>query len=103
MSYKSVEVSYDIEIIPGCDGSNPMDPKAVPFRDAALALIEAALDDSGLGTCEGVEMGAGEIVIECEVSDCAAAETAIRDAVIGTPYEAIREITHFEEELDEAV
>ncbi len=101
MTYKSIEVCYDIEIIPGCDGSNPMDPLAIPFRNAATELMEAVLEEEGLGTCEGAEMGAGEITIGFEVTDCAAAETVIRKAVSGTPFAAIREITRFEEELGE--
>ena len=101
MCYKSIEVYYDIADIPGCDGSNPMDPKAQPFRDAASELIETALENAGLGSCEGAEIGMGEINLAFEVSDCGAAEAAVRAAVSGTPYEGIREIVRFEEELED--
>ena len=101
MTYRSIEVYYDIETIPGCDGTNPMDPRALPFRNAALELIEAVLDERGLGSAEGAEIGMGEINFGFEVTDCDAAESAIREAVSGTPYEGIREIARFEEELGE--
>lgn len=102
MTYRSIEIYYDIARIPGCDGTNPMDPNALPFRNAAKELIEAELEGRGLGTWEGAEIGMGEIAFGFEVTDCDAAEAAVRKAVSGTPFENIREIARFEEELDDA-
>lgn len=100
--YKSIEVYYDISDIPGCDGTNPMDPNALPFRNEAMNLIGTALQRAGLGRSEGAEIGMGEVNLGFEVTDCDAAEAAVRAAVAGTPYEGIREIERFEEELDDA-
>ncbi len=102
MTYRSIEIYYDIAGIPGCDGSNPMDPNALPFRNAAMELIESALEKDGLGTWEGAEIGMGEVNFGFEVTDCIAAETVVRKAVAGTPYEGIREIARYEEDLGEA-
>jgi hypothetical protein len=102
MSYKSIEVYYDIADIPGCDGSNPMDPKALPFRDAAMELIASALKEHRLGQGEGAEIGMGEINIGFEVLDTDEAQDVVWDAVEGTPYEGIREIAVYNEDLDAA-
>ena len=101
MIYKSIEIYYDIAAIPGCDGSNPMDPKAVPFRDAARTVITEALAKAKIGTPEGAEIGMGEVNFGFEVRNCELAEATVRKAVQGTPYEGIREIVHFEDALED--
>ncbi|MEM9032692.1 MAG: hypothetical protein AAGB18_08595 [Pseudomonadota bacterium] len=101
MIYKSIEIYYDIASIPGCDGSNPEDPRAVPFRDDARELITDALAKARLGTPEGAEIGMGEVNFGFEVRNCELAEAMVRKAVQGTPFAGIREIVHFEDTLED--
>lgn len=92
MSYKSIEVYYDISAISGQD---PLE-----FRNDAMHLIEAALEKAGLGEWAGAESGMGEVNFGFEVEDFARAEAVIRKTVSGTKYDCFREITRFE--MDEA-
>lgn len=100
MIYKSIEVYYDIASIPGCDPNNPIDSKALPFRDEARELIAKALTAAKLGSVEGSEIGMGEVNFGFEVRNCELAEAVVRKTVKGTPFESIREIRHFESAPD---
>ena len=100
MTLKTIEIYYDIATIPGCDPTHPMDPKALPFRNAAMTLIEAALVNAEAGEWEGAEIGMGEVNFGFEVKDFDRAETIVRQTVAGTPYANIREITRSEYDPD---
>ncbi|MEH7827001.1 hypothetical protein [Gemmobacter denitrificans] len=89
---KSIEIFYDYKDIPGVDPSQDFPPGALDFRNAAMELIEAALEAESLGEWVGAEIGAGEVNFGFDVEDYDAAEVAVRRAVKGTPYEKIREI-----------
>ncbi len=85
--YKSIEIYYDIDKIPA-NFSNPLD-----FRNAAMELVENALMNADAGEWEGAEIGMGEVNFGFEVEDFDRAETIVLNAVKGTPFEGIREIT----------
>ncbi|QDC08525.1 hypothetical protein FHY55_04395 [Oceanicola sp. D3] len=104
MAIKSVEIFYNVNRIPG---HYPGDwDGALEFRNAAMELIENALIEARAGEWAGAEIGSCEATGEPEVNfgfdvaDFDMAEEIIRNAVAGTPYEGIREITR--QEHDEA-
>lgn len=107
MSYKSLEICYDIAQVPEIDSAENAVEAALSFRNAAMDLMEAALTEAGLGEWAGAEIGEDDLTFGFEVDDFDAAEAAVRAAVAGTPFENIREIIRFEddeeddEELDE--
>ncbi len=88
-AYKSIEVYYDIATIP----DSFKDP--LEFRNAAMVVVERALEQAGAGEWSGAEIGMGEVNFGFEVEDFDVAESIVRSAVKGTPFEAIREITRF--------
>lgn len=92
----SIEIYYDIGDVP--EGyAHPLD-----FRNAAMAHIETALAKENAGEWEGAEIGANletgipEVNFGFSVTDFDVAERIVRDAVRGTPFDGIREITRFE-------
>ena len=99
MGLKTVEVYYNVNRIPGLW---PGDwDAALDFRNAAMELIEARAGEwagAEIGSCE--ETGEPEVNFGFDVADFDMAEEIIRNAVAGTPYEGIREITRCE--FDEA-
>lgn len=98
MSYKSLEICYDIAQVPEIDAAGNPAEAALAFRNAAMDLIETALNEAGLGEWAGAEIGEDDLTFGFEVDDFDAAEAAVRAAVAGTPYETIREIIRFEDE-----
>ena len=101
MIEKSIEIYYDIADIPSPDGRPVSGRKALKFRNAAMELIESALVDTGLGEWSGSEIGQGEVNFGFTVDDFEAAERVAREAVIGTPYEGIRDVQHREFDYSE--
>ena len=87
--YKTIEIYYDIDKIPEAF------PDALDFRNAAMELVENALADAEAGEWEGAEIGMGEVNFGFEVEDFDLAENIVRNAVKGTPFEGIREITRY--------
>lgn len=92
----SIEIFYTIGDLP--EGyAHPLD-----FRNAAMAHIETALTGANAGEWEGAEIGANletgipEVNFGFSVADFVVAERIVRDAVRGTPFDCIREITRFE-------
>ncbi len=105
MTYKSIEIYYDIENIPGIQDRGPFSGQALEFRNRAMDHIEAALTAAGAGEWQGAEIGSGEVNFGFDVDDFDRAEAVIREAVAGTEYEGFREIERremTEEELAEA-
>lgn len=98
MSYKSLEICYDIAQVPETDAAGNPAEAALAFRNAAMDLIETALNEAGLGEWAGAEIGEDDLTFGFEVDDFDAAEAAVRAAVVGTPFETIREIIRFEDE-----
>lgn len=96
MSYKAIEIFYDIESIPGIDPNKISPTDALDFRNEAMELIEAALLESGLGNWVGAEIGMDEVNFGFEVDDFEEAENLVRKSVAGTKFENIREISQFE-------
>lgn len=88
MSYKSIEIYYDIAAIQGGD--------ALEFRNAAMHLVEEALEAAGLGEWAGAESGMGEVNFGFEVTDFDAAEALIRTTLAGGKYAGFRQITRSE-------
>ena len=88
-AYKSIEVYYDIDAIP----ETYKDP--LEFRNAAMELVEQALQAASAGEWSGAEIGMGKVNFGFEVADFDHAEAIIRAAVKDTPFEAISEITRF--------
>lgn len=104
MTFKSIEVYYDIASIPGVFGrvTGPGLPApdiaevALEFRDAAIELIEDALLDAGAGEWQGAEIGMGEINFGFAVDDFDLAEAIVLTTVAGTPFAHYREIVRRE-------
>lgn len=82
----SIEIYYDASSIPSEFG----DP--LTFRNAAMAVVEDALEKAGAGEWAGAEYGSGEVNFGFDVEDFEQAEAIVRKAVAGTPYANIREI-----------
>ena len=101
MVFKSIEIYYDIDAIPGL--STTTTPAGMPrwdeaeralaFRNDAIDLIEEALVAA---EWEGAEIGHGEVNFGFAVEDFDAAEAVVRKAVAGTPYSGFREIVRNE-------
>ncbi|MEM6973861.1 MAG: hypothetical protein AAF577_13750 [Pseudomonadota bacterium] len=90
MIRKSIEVCYDIAEIPGL---GPDDLRgALDFRNAASALIEAAVEEAGIGAWEGTEIGGGRVSFGFQVHDFERAEALVRQTVAGTEFAKIAEI-----------
>ena len=100
MGYKSIEVYYSVASIPGVDIDDPA--QVLDFRNAAMEVIETALEKEGAGEWVGAEIGMGlesgelEVNFGFEVQDFEKAEAIVRKAVEGTEFAGIREITRFE-------
>lgn len=97
MSSKYIEIYYDFRDIPGADPEKSFDRKALKFRNAAMDLIEAALEKAGQGKWVGAESGMGEVNFGFKVTDFEAAEATARQAVSDTQYACIREIARHEQ------
>lgn len=83
---REIEIYYDTASIPAEFG----DP--VTFRNAAMAIVEDALEKACAGEWSGAEFAADEVHFGFDVEDFDMAEEVVRHAVEGTPYANIREI-----------
>jgi len=94
--YKSVEIYYNTADVPAEYGD------CLDFRNAAMELIEGALEKADAGEWCGAESGNNcetgepEVNFGFEVSDFDAAEAVVRATVKGTEFDCIREITRCE-------
>lgn len=90
LAERKIEIFYDTATIPAEFG------EALTFRNAAMALVEDALEKSGAGERTGAEHRSGEVNFGFVVEDFEDAERVVRQAVAGTSYANIREITRTE-------
>ncbi|MCB1337567.1 MAG: hypothetical protein KDK10_08985 [Maritimibacter sp.] len=101
MIEKSIEIYYDVSTILHAPGGDLL--AALEFRNDALEVIDAALEDAGAGEWEGAEIGtdpltgAPEVNFGFAVDDFDLAEAIVRAAVADTPYVGIREIRRSEQ------
>ena len=93
MGEKSIEIYYDIAEIPGIEDRSAFSSEALDFRNAAMDHIEQALNAADAGEWAGAEIGAGEVNFGFCVEDFDAAEAIIYQAVSGTRFAKIREIS----------
>lgn len=91
MARHEIRLHYDIANIPGACADGPV--AALSFRNAAKRLVDAALNDAGLGSWTASEIGGGEVSCAFETEDPDRAEACAREALAGTPYASIREIS----------
>ncbi len=104
MTFKSIEIYYDIDRIPGVGGDVPRRglpgqdtaDAALAFRNDAIELIEDALLAAKAGEWEGAEIGMGEVNFGFAVDDFDVAEAIVREAVAGTQFAGFREIVRNE-------
>lgn len=104
MTFKSIEIYYDIDRIPGITAciAKPGLPRwdesdrALDFRNDAIELIEDALLAACAGEWEGAEIGGGEVNFGFAVDDFDEAEDIVRTVVTGTKFACIREIVRTE-------
>lgn len=89
---KTLEIYYFFKDIPGVDPTASFSAEALEFRNAAMELIEGALEEEGLGEWVGAESGLGEVNFGFDVEDFDASEAVVRRVVQGTPYERIGRI-----------
>jgi len=107
MVFKSIEIYYDIDNIPGISVVVPRPglprwdetDRALNFRNEAIELIEDALLSAHVGEWEGAELGRGEVNFGFAVDDFDEAERIVRKTVAGTPFAGIREIVRSELDL----
>lgn len=100
MSYKTLEIIYDIKSIPGIRTAG-MSPEALDFRNEAMEVIEEALITVGVGEWTGADIGEEEVSIQFRVADYDLAETIVRQTVADTRFANIREILRAELDEDE--
>lgn len=82
----SIEIYYDTATIPPEFGT------PLTFRNAAMALVDDALEKAYAGEWVSAEQGARQVNFGFNVDDFDEAEAIVRGAVAGTPYANIREI-----------
>lgn len=94
MEHRVLEVCYDIDAIPGRNPNNPVDPRVFRFRDAAMAEIDGALVDDGLGHGIGADVEYDRLRLRFAVQDFDAAEARVGSAInassVGRPVEMLR-------------
>ncbi len=94
ISYRSIEIYFNQSDIP--NGYDPLD-----FRNQAMELVETAMAKADAGEWSGADIGANletgepEVNFGFEVNDFGQAEALVREALRGTPFDCIREITRF--------
>ncbi len=111
MVFRSIEIYYDIDTIPGLSGivARPGVPRwdeadrALDFRNEAIDLIEDALLAADAGEWEDAEIGRGEVNFGFAIDDFEEAERIVRKTVAGTPFAGIREIVRSELDLADLV
>jgi hypothetical protein len=119
MTFKSIEIHYDIDRIPGIAGGAPAGRSVVPFarmrpprgpadtalafRNDAIELIEEALLAAGAGEWEGAEIGRGQVSFGFAVDDFDVAEAIVKQTVAGTPFAGFREIVRREFDMADLV
>ena len=91
MARHEIRISYDIAGIPGTCADGPM--AALSFRNAAKRLVDKALGEAGLGAWTASDIGEGEVSCAFETDDPDRAEACAREALEGTPYEAVKGIS----------
>ena len=96
MAEKSIEIYYDIADIPDIRDRSGFSQEALKFRNAAMEHIENALSAANVGEWVGAEIGSGEVNFGFRIKDFDLAETAVRQAVLGTRFANIREISRHE-------
>ena len=104
MSYKSIEIYYDVATIPGISDRDEWSNEALAFRNRAMEFVEDAISGAGVGEWAGAEIGSGEVNFGFDVDDFDRAEAVVREAVAGTEFEGIREIQRreiSEEEMEQ--
>ncbi len=103
MSFKSIEIYYDIADIPDIADRSGFSPEALEFRNEAMDHVENAIMEAGVGEWSGAEIGSGEVNFGFTVEDFDTAEAVVSDAIANTRFAGIREITRFEMTEDEVV
>ena len=91
MARHEIRIHYDIAEIPGACADGPI--AALSFRNAAKRLVDAALRQAKLGAWTASEIGEGEVTCTFETMDPERAEACAREALDGTPYAGVREIS----------
>jgi hypothetical protein len=107
MTFKSIEIYYDIDRIPAIAGDvagrsvrvGDSTDAALAFRNDAIELIEDALLAAKAGEWEGAKIGTGEVNFGFAVDDFDEAEAIVRNTVAGTRFENFREIVRNEFDL----
>ena len=111
MTFKTIEIYYDIDRIPGISAvvARPGLPRwdeadrALAFRNEAIELIEDALLAAKVGEWEGAEIGNGEVNFGFAVDDFDQAEAIVRKTVAGTKFENFRAIMRKEFDMADLV
>jgi len=96
MSLKSIEIYYNIADIPGISDRSGFSREGLEFRNDAMEHIEVALQNANAGEWEGAEIGSGEVNFGFSVADFDYAEKIVRESVVGTEFDCIREIQRSE-------
>ncbi len=107
MTFKSIEIHYDIDRIPGIAGETAgrglpwktETDEALAFRNDAIELIEDAFLAAEAGEWESAEIGRGEVSFSFAVDDFAQAEAIVHTTVAGTRFACIRQILRKEFDL----
>lgn len=99
MEHRVIEISYDIDTIPGRNRNNPADPRVLRFRDALLSRLDAALAEDGLGHALDAALEAGKLRLRFVVMDFDAAEARVAWALDEAPHAPAEEIMRYWDQL----
>lgn len=99
MEHRVIEINYDINVIPGRNPHNPVDPRVLRFRDATLSRLDAALAEDGLGHALGAELEGEKLQLRFVVMDFDAAEARVTWALDDMPNAPVAEIIRYWDQL----
>jgi len=99
MDHRVIEISYDINLIPGRNPNNPVDPRVLRFRDAMLSRLDAALAEDGLGHALDAALEAEKLRLRFVVMDFDAAEARVTWVLDEASHAPAEEIIRYWDQL----
>lgn len=95
MDHRVIEICYDLNAIPGRNPDNPVDPRVLRFRDAAMARILDVLEGEGLGRSLGADVEYDRLRLRFAVIDFDAAEIKLDSELSGTAWDHPVEVLRY--------
>ena len=92
-----IEITWENAVVPGARPGSAVEPRALKFRDEAVAIIAAVLETSGQGERDMASCAFGTVTARFRVDRFEVAEALVLEAIADTPYGAYSEIHHLTE------